>query len=270
MKMRWFFGGVAACVLSVATCGTASADVVYAAYGGSQRGVTVRDVNTLDQYGYFDTGIEASGITVGDDEDIYLSSANHLRRYDSRGALLADMAFPDRGIVYRDVAVSGNTLVAAYAGSQLGFTIRDAETLRQRAYCQTGVEASGIAVDGSGAVYLAAGNQLLKYSMDCELLAEMTFPDPSIEYTGVAVRGNTLYASYEGSQLGFTTRDTDTLEQLAYCTTGVEAEGIAVDEEDNIYLAAGNHLYKYSDSCRQLVNMTFPIRGINYTSVYVK
>ncbi|MDD2721071.1 MAG: hypothetical protein PHH47_07180 [Gallionella sp.] len=270
MKVQRLCKWGAAIMLSVGVCGAAGAVEVYASYNGSQRGVTQRDVNTLNQYGYFDTGISASGITVADNDDIYLASGNHLRRYDSRGALLVDMTFPDRAINYGDVAISGNTIVAAYDGSQLGFTIRDAETLEQHAYCQTGVQASGIAVDAYGAVYLAAGNHLLKYSTGCVLLADMSFPDPSIQYTGVAVRGDTLYASYTGSQLGFTTRDTRTLAQRAYCTTGVKAEGIAVDGGDGIYLAAGNHLYKYSASCRQLVNMTFPIPSINYTSVYVK
>lgn len=79
-----------------------------------------------------------------------------------------------------------------------------------------------------------------------------------------------LYASYNGSQLGFTTRNTTDLGQAAYCTTNKDTSGIAVDSGNNIYLAARNHLHKYSTACVLQVDMTFPDPAINYTGVYVK
>lgn len=254
-------------LIGIAGCTNAA---LYASYTGSQQGVTIRDVNTLHQYAYFNTGINVGGLGVAANHNIYLASGNHLRRYDLSGALLVDMAFPDPAINYTDVAVSGNKIYASYTGSQQGFTTRDANTLAQSEFCATGVNASSIAVDSSNNIYLSAGNSLLKYDASCHLLVKMTFPDPAINYTGVAVSGNTLYASYTGSQLGFTTRNTGTLAQSAWCTTGINAKSIAVDSGNNIYLAAGNHLHKYSAGCASLADMAFPIATINYTGVYVK
>jgi hypothetical protein len=168
--------------------GHACADAVYASYMGSQQGVTIRDVNTLNQYVFFNTGINASGISVASNNDIYLAAGNHLRRYSLSGALLVDMAFPDPAINYTDVAVGGNKIYASYTGSQLGFTIRDASTLAQLSYCTTGIQANGIAVDSSSNIYLAAGNHLRKYKANCTPLVDMAFPIASIIYTGVYVK----------------------------------------------------------------------------------
>lgn len=257
-------------IAAVGVANHACADALYAAYSGSQLGVTIRDVNTLNQYVYLNTGISASGISVDSNNNIYTASANHLRKYDLSGALQVDMTFPDSAINYTDVVVSGNNVYASYTGSQQGFTIRDSQSLNQNSYCSTGINASGIAVDSKGDVYLAAGNNLRKYSPGCKLIANMTFLDASINYTDITVIGNTVYASYTGSQLGNTTRSANNLSQSAYCSTGISARSIAVDSSNNIYMAAGNHLYKYAANCRRLVDMTFPDSRINYTSVYVK
>lgn len=167
-------------------------------------------------------------------------------------------------------SASADAVYASYNGSQLGVTIRDANTLNQYAYINTGISASGIGVAADNSIYLASGNHLRKYDASGVLLADMTFPDPRINYTDVAVRGNTVYASYTGSQQGFTVRDANTLNQLTYCPTGLNASGIAVDEKGNIYLAAGNHLRKYDARCALLADMTFPDPRINYTDIAVR
>jgi sugar lactone lactonase YvrE len=257
-------------VFLLGLAGPTFADNLYASYNGSQLGFTTRNTGNLAQSAYCTTGVNASGIAVDAAHNIYLAAGNHLIKYSASCHKLVDMTFPDPSINYTGVTVIGNTLYATYNGSQLGFTTRNTANLEQSAYCTTGVNASGIAVDASHNLYLAAGNHLIKYSANCQKLVDMTFPDPAINYTGVTVIGNTLYASYNGSQLGFTTRNTANLEQSAWCTTGINESGIAVDSSRNIFLSSSNHLYKYSATCRQLVNMTFPIATINYTGVAVK
>ena len=165
---------------------------------------------------------------------------------------------------------NANTVYSSYTGSQQGFTVRDANTLKQDSFCGTGINANGISVDSSSNVYLAAGNHLVKYSTNCKLLKDMTFPDSTINYTDVAVNGNKVYASYTGSQQGFTIRDANTLDQSSYCGTGINANGISVDSSSNVYLAAGNHLIKYSANCKLLKDMAFPDSTINYTGIATK
>lgn len=247
----------------------ASMSRVYAAYNGSQQGVTTRNTNTLVQNAYFGTGIRATGIT-SENGTLYLAETNHIRKYNSSGTQLVNMTFPIASIIYTDVAVQGNRVYAAYKGSQQGVTIRDANTLKQISYFNTGIDAQSIAVDANNNIYLASANHLLKYSASGKRLVDMTFPITSIHYTSVAVQGNKLYASYKGSQKGVTTRDTATLKQIAYFNTGVEASGIAVDSNHMIYLAAKNHLIKYNASGVLQKDMTFPISSINYSDISVK
>lgn len=165
---------------------------------------------------------------------------------------------------------NADTLYASYNGPQLGFTIRDANTLSQHAWRDTGIVASGIAVDDSSNVYLPAANHLRKYSPDGTLLTDMAFPIASINYTAIAFSGGHVYASYNGSQRGVTQRDANTLKQVQYFDTGINAEGISVDSGGNIYLSAGNRLRKYSNDGVLQQNMTFPVAGINYSGVAIK
>lgn len=159
------------------------------------------------------------------------------------------------------------TLYAAYNGPQLGFTIRDANTLNQQAWRDTGIVAGGIAVDDGNNVYLPAANHLRKYSQDGTLLTDMAFPIASINYTDVAVNGEKLYATYNGSQLGVTVRNTSDLGQIRYFSTGVSASGIAVDPSGNVYITAANHIRKYDHAGNLLVDMAFPIASISYTAI---
>ncbi len=270
MNRKSFIGVLAGLGLMLGTAGQVNAEVLYASYTGSQLGFTIRHANTLKQYAWRDTGIVASGIAVDASNNVYLPAANHLRKYNSDGALLVDMTFPIPSINYTDVAVSGNKLYATYNGSQLGVTVRNTSDLSQTQYFNTGVSASGIAVDPSGNFYITADNHIRKYSPAGNLLVDMTFPIDSINYTAIAFSGGYVYASYNGSQLGVTKRDANTLKQVQYFDTSLDAEGISVSTEGNIYLSAGNQLRKYNNSGALQKDMTFPIPSINYSGVTIK
>ena len=85
---------------------------------------------------------------------------------------------------------------------------------------------------------------------------------------GQALAATTVYASYTGSQLGVTQRD-QALNQTNAFSTGVTASGIAVGVSNDLYLAAGNHLYNYGTGGNLITDMTFPDPAINYTDVDV-
>lgn len=163
-------------------------DKLYATYKGSQLGVTVRNTSDLSQIRYFNTGVRASGIAVDPAGNVYITAANHIRKYDPAGNLLVDMTFPIASINYTAIAFSGGYVYATYTGSQRGVTKRDANTLNQLQYFDTGINAEGISVDAGGNIYVSAGNRLRKYGNGGVLLKNMTFPVSGINYSGVTVK----------------------------------------------------------------------------------
>lgn len=165
-------------------------DRVYASYKGSQLGVTVRDMN-LNQLSCFNTGVSASGIAAGSNNDVYITAGNHIINYRTDGSLIKDMAFPDTGVNYTDVTVLGGTVYASYNGSQQGFTVRDLN-LNQSSFVAIAANIHSIAAGPSNDVYLATANQLLNYSASGQLIKNMTFPINTINYTGVSVTFNVL------------------------------------------------------------------------------
>ena len=159
--------------------------VVAATYTGSQQGVTIRDT-ALNQNLSFGTGVNASGVALGGNNDVYISAGNELREYSLAGALLNQMVFPDAGIDYTDIDYLDGMVVASYGGSQFGFTIRNV-ALNQLSFVSTGFSATGIALGGDNDVFLSSGNSLYRYGLNGSLLAQMNFPDQGIRYTGVTV-----------------------------------------------------------------------------------
>ena len=160
-----------------------------------------------------------------------------------------------------------NNVYASYNGSQLGFTVRDLG-LDQTSFSNLGIDINSIASGENGDVYLASKNHLYHYKADGTLITDMTFPDESINYTSVIVHGNRVYASYSGSQLGVTVRNLS-LKQLSYFETGFVASGIAAGNNEDIYLASENHIYRYGTDGNLIKDMNFPISTIIYTDVTV-
>ena len=239
---------------------------VFAAYNGSQRGFTIRNFQ-LEQLSAVSTDFDFSSIAAGPNNDVYLTSGNHIYHYNVDGTLIKDMAFPDTSIIYTSVVVKGDKVYATYEGSQLGVTVRDLN-LNQLSSFGTGVKANGVAAGQNNDVYIAAGNHIYNYNVDGSLIKDMAFPVDSINYTDVTVIGDKVYASYTGSQDGFTVRDLD-LNQLSSASTGFVPHSIAAGPANNVYLTSANHIYNYSTDGRQLEDMTFPDGSINYTSVAV-
>ena len=240
--------------------------VVYATYAGSQQGVTVRNQG-LVQTNVFGTGVTASGIALGVNNDLYISAANQIRNYNVNGSLINTMTFPDPAINYTDVDVGDGRVVASYSGSQQGVTIRD-YGLNQSFSFNTGFNISGIAAGANAHVYLSSGNHLYDYLIDGTLVTDMTFPDTGINYTDVAYSNGMVFASYSGSQRGVTTRNL-ALGQTSFFSVAFEIDSIAIGGNNDIFLASGNHLYNYSLTGSEITHMEFPDAGILYTGIAV-
>ncbi len=74
-----------------------------ATYTGSQHGFTIRDLITLNQYSFVSTPFEIGGIVGGSDNDLYLSSANHLYNYSLTGVQKQTFTWPQTGLDYGDL-----------------------------------------------------------------------------------------------------------------------------------------------------------------------
>lgn len=163
--------------------------------------------------------------------------------------------------------MENNLVFASYNGSQKGFTVRDLR-LEQLRYVAVNADINSIAAGANDDVYIAAANHIYHYKNDGTLLKDMTFPDAGINYTSLAVRGDRVYASYKGSQVGVTVRDLN-LNQLHCFSTSFIANGIAAGNDNDLYIAAQNHIYNVKDNGTIIKDMEFPVTSINYTDVSV-
>jgi len=158
---------------------------VYATYTGSQHGVTERDLG-LNQFAFFNTGVDATGIAVGDGSHLYISAGHDLYDYLTDGSLVRDMTFPDPAVLYTGIAFADDLVFASYSGDQQGVTIRDLG-LNQIGLFGVNFDISGIAAGHNHDLFLSSGNSLYHYTTAGTLLGSETFPDKNIFYKAVAV-----------------------------------------------------------------------------------
>jgi hypothetical protein len=260
---RSLLHGAALLVFFLGMSVIARADNFLAAYNGVQEGVTVRTMDQMRQVAVIPMSHPVGGVAAGPNNDLYVVYRNHIYNYSINGTLIREMAFPDAGIRYTDVAVRGGRVYASYDGTQRGFTVRDL-SLNQLRYVPTAFRIRSIAAGKHDDLYLASGNRIYHYSSSGALLATMTFPDPGIVYTNVAVASDRLLASYYGSQQGFTVRDLVTLDQYGYVQTTFDIGGIVAGPDKDLYLSSSNHLYNFSLKGLQKQVFTWPQEGLEY------
>jgi len=74
-----------------------------ATYSGSQHGFTIRDLVTLNQYSFVQTPFDLGGIVAGSDNDVYVSSTNHLYNYSLAGQQKQAFTWPQANLIYGDL-----------------------------------------------------------------------------------------------------------------------------------------------------------------------
>ncbi len=163
--------------------------------------------------------------------------------------------------------VFANNFFAAYNVAQQGVTVRT-PNFQQVGVIPTNHCVNGIAAGPNNDVYMICGNRIYDYSLNGTLIRQFVFPDLHIIYTDISVMGNRVYVSYKGSQRGVSIRDLN-LNQLSIIQTPFEINGVAAGTNNDLYLASGNRLYRYSTNGQVLATMVFPDAGIIYTDVAV-
>lgn len=241
---------------------------IYAIYGGSQNGVTVRDSNTLVQMNFFNPGFISSSIVAGNNNNMYLTSGNRIYNYTNTGTQISSFAFPSSGINYHGVAYAGSQIYTAYNGGQNGVTVRDSTTFNQTFFFDPGFAIDGITAGNNSDMYLTSGNNIYNYSNAGNLINSFSWPSTSIDYSDTTYNGaGKLYTVYDGAQQGVTIRDSATLAQQGVILPGFSASGIASGDNNDLYLTLGNKIYHYSDNGTLLTSLIFSDSGINYTGI---
>lgn len=161
-------------------------------------------------------------------------------------------------------AQAAGPVYAAYSGSQLGVTERDA-SLAQISSFNTGQTSAGIAVTQDDRIFVTSGSTISEFALGGALVNQLDFGG-GIVYGGVSTRGQQLFATYSGSQQGVTLR-TLGLGQTSFFATGLNATDLAVGDTDTLYLTAGNGIYAYDFSGNLTDQMVFPDAGILYTGI---
>lgn len=160
---------------------------IYAAYTGSQNGVSIRDADTFGSSSFFNPGFAVSDISAGDNNNLYLTADNSIYNYASSGALIDSFVFPNNGINYKDITFAGDNIYTVYTGSQNGVTVRNSDTLSQSLFFfDPGFVISGIAAGDNNDMFLTSGNSIYNYSDTGALLGSFTFPGSGINYTDIA------------------------------------------------------------------------------------
>ena len=246
----------------------ASAGLIYAAYTGSQNGVTVRDSETFEQLHNFNLAFAVDRITAGNDS-LYLSSGNHIYRYSTSGQRLNSFDF-GTPVNYGDISFAGPDFYTAYTfGRFNGVTVRDSVTLQQSNFFSLDFVVDGIGAGKAGEMYLSSANQLFRYSDSGTQLAQMTFPSPSIEYGGISYSASSdrIYVAYDGIPGGITVRDAGDLEQISFFQLDFVVNDLVAGLFSDLYLTSGNSIYRYRDDGEELGRFTFPDSGIVYQGI---
>lgn len=84
---------------------TTTEDKVIASYSGTQRGFSIRELS-LNQTSYVETAFEVNAITVGIDNDLFLTSGNAIYRYSLNGKELGVSVYDDPHLRYTSVSCS--------------------------------------------------------------------------------------------------------------------------------------------------------------------
>jgi hypothetical protein len=266
--MKWVNTIIASFMLCVAGFSTANASVIYAAYQGSQQGISVRDSLTLNQINSFNVGFDINGIAAANGNEVLLSSGNTIYRYRNDGTLLNSFSWVQYPVTYTDVSVQNETLYASYTGGfGPGVTERDSETLGQSNFFNTGTTPSSVNDGLDNDLYMTNGNVISNYGTDGTFIGSMTFPNTGIVYTDSTTQGGFLVASYTGSQQGLTIRDADTYFQQYIIPLVFDVNGLDAGEFNDLYLAGGNSLYRYGMDGTLLNSFSWSDNTILYTDV---
>lgn len=170
--------------------------------------------------------------------------------------------------------VHADTVYATYIDTSSnpdGFTVRDSANLPwQKAQYNTPLSgtASGLSLL-KDSLYITAGNNIYKYSTSGNQVNQFTWQDNSLSYTDVTTGNGLLYATYTGSQNGITVRDLNSLSQYSVINTGVAATGIIAGASNDLYITAGNSIYRYGTNGSLLNSFSWSDNTITYTDITI-
>ena len=220
---------------------------VIAATTGVQQALTSRNAETLADAGSFPITVDADGIAVADNNEIFVASGDTLIALSETGAELNSVSEP--GNNFADVALIGSDLYVATTGDGTsGVSIRSTATLAQTSFIATGFDPSAVAPGDEGEIYLTADNQVFRFSTTGGELASFASGDGR-QYTDVALINNVVFATYnEGPasiENAISILDPETLVQIDVITTTIAATGITPGGANDYYISGENTIQRF-------------------------
>lgn len=217
---------------------------VVAATSGVQQAVTSRNAETLADAGSFPIAVDAAGIAVAENNEIFVVSGSTILDLSPSGVELNSVTEP--GNTFSDVALIGSDLFVTTTGDGTsGISIRPTATLTQASFIATGFEPSSVAPGDDGEVYLTSGSQVFRFSTAGAELAVFGSGDGR-QYTDVALINNVVFATYTNTnENAISILDPETLVQIDVIITSIAATGITPGGANDYYISGEGTIQRF-------------------------
>ena len=217
---------------------------LYAGFGGTSDGVSVRSSTTLTEIGSFGIGGgELTGIEAGESGNLYVTADDTISNLNLAGGVNASLEVA--GAEFSDVALLGNVVFATATGATPGISARNLDTLVESDFFETTFTPTSIE-DGFGRLYVTAGDTLFILNASGEELANASSGTAGVTFVGSALSGTRLYAATGGAQNGVSVRNPITLAEITSFTLPFAVEGVVAGDDDDLFIVSGANVFHYS------------------------
>ena len=222
---------------------------LYAGFGGSGDGVSIRSSTTLTETGSFGVSTTLEGIEAGESNNLYVAAGDSITNFDLAGGVLAMDTVADAQ--YSDVALLGAEIFVTSTGATPGVSARDLNTLVESAFFDTAFIPTSIE-DGFGRLYITAGEMLYILDGSGTELANAASGSPDLIFVGSAISGTRLYAATGGAENTISVRNPITLAEITAFPVPFAVDGMVAGDNDDLFIVSGADIFHLSTSGEEL------------------
>lgn len=216
---------------------------LYAGFGGSGDGVSIRSATTLTETGSFGVGSAVQGIEAGESNNLYVAAGETFTNYNLAGGVITTDTVNNAG--YNDVALLGAQVFVTASGATTGISARDLNTLVESNFINTTYTPTSIE-DGFGRLYVTAGDTLYILDGNGAELINANTGTAGVTFVESALSGTRLYAATGGSSNGISVRNPISLAEITSFSLPFAVEGLVAGDDDDLFITSGNEIYRYS------------------------
>ena len=222
---------------------------LYAGFGGSGDGVSIRSSTTLTETGSFGVSTTLEGIEAGESNNLYVAAGDSITNFDLAGGVLAMETVV--GAQYSDVALLGAEIFVTSSGATPGISARDLNTLVESDFFETTFVPTSVE-DGFGRLYITADDMLYILDGSGTELASAPSQDPNVVFVGSAISGTRLYAATGGAENTISVRNPITLAEITSFPLPFAVDGMVAGDNDDLFIVSGADIFHFSTSGEEL------------------